>query len=209
MARRQNPYQGDPRTRQAQALGYPARSVFKLQEIDRRVGLLRPGLRVLDLGAAPGSWTLYAGERIGPGGRVVAIDLKPITVRLPGHVTALVGDAFALDDAQLVAQGPFDVVLSDMAPSTSGAKESDQALSAELFLRAVAVAEAVGKVGSAFVGKLFMGPDFAVSRGAVAARYREVRVIRPEGTRQRSSELFVVGLGRRVSRNLADPGASG
>jgi len=209
VARRNNPYQGDPRTRQARALGYPARSVFKLQEIDRRVGLLRPGLRVLDLGAAPGSWTLYAGERVGPGGRVVAIDLQPLTVRLPAHVLTLVGDALALEAAQLVPPGPFDVVLSDMAPSTSGAKESDQARSAELFLRAVTVAETVGKAGSSFVGKLFMGPDFTAVRGAVAATYRECRVLRPEGTRQRSSEVFVVGLGRQVPRNFADPGASG
>ncbi len=207
MARRNNPYQGDPRTRQARALGYPARSVFKLQEIDRRVALLRPGLRVLDLGAAPGSWTLYAAERVGPGGRVVAVDLQPITVQLPGHVTPLVGDALALEDAVFAAQGPFDVVLSDMAPSTSGAKERDQARSAELFLRALAVADLVGKVGSAFVGKLFMGPDFAAARGAVAARHRECRVIRPEGTRQRSTEVFLVGLGRGGHRNLAGPEA--
>jgi len=181
--------------------------VFKLQEIDRRVALLRPGLRVLDLGAAPGSWTLYAAERVGPGGRVVAVDLQPITVQLPGHVNPLVGDALALEDGVFAAQGPFDVVLSDMAPSTSGAKERDQARSAELFLRALAVADLVGKVGSAFVGKLFMGPDFAAARGAVAARHRECRVIRPEGTRQRSTEVFLVGLGRGGHRNLAGPEA--
>lgn len=198
MATRRNPYAGDPRTRAARAQGYPARSVFKLEEIDRRVRLLRAGQRVLDLGAMPGSWTLYACERVGRAGRVVAVDLKPLAVPLPPQAMALVGDALALEDTVFAAHGPYDVVLSDMAPNTSGAKELDQARSHELFLRAVAVAAAVGRPTSAFVGKLFMGPDFAAARGAVAGAYEICRVIRPEGTRQRSSEVFVVGLGRRL-----------
>ncbi|MBN2195834.1 MAG: RlmE family RNA methyltransferase [Polyangiaceae bacterium] len=195
MTSRRNLYQGDARTRQARAQGYPARSVFKLEEIDRRVRLFKSGQRVLDLGAMPGSWTLYACERVGPGGVVVAVDLKPITVSLPPQAIALVGDALALEDSVFAAHGPFDVVLSDMAPSTSGARERDQARSVELFLRAVAVAGAVGRPGSSFVGKLFMGPDFTAARRTVAASCRDCRVVRPEGTRQRSSEVFVIGLG--------------
>ena len=80
----------------ARERGYPARSVFKLEEIDRRLRLLRPGARVLDLGAAPGSWALYAAQQIGSQGRLLAVDLQPLGVDLPAHAQAVVGDALAL-----------------------------------------------------------------------------------------------------------------
>ena len=197
-----NPYVGDSRTRDAQARGYPARSVFKLEEIDRRLRMFKPGQRVLDLGAAPGSWSLYASQRVGPRGCVVAVDLQPITMALGPNVRGVQGDALALDDAVYAAEAPFQVVLSDMAPKTSGAKERDQALSVELFGRAVEVATCFGSQGSWLVAKLFMGPDFAVARQMVARRYEEVRVIRPAGTRKPSSEIFIVG------RAMRAPGSS-
>jgi 23S rRNA (uridine2552-2'-O)-methyltransferase len=177
-------------------MGYPARSVFKLEEIDQRVRLLRPGQRVLDLGAAPGSWSLFASQRVGPSGRVVAIDLQEIRQNLGANVIVMRGDALEPLNPLILEHAPYDVVVSDMAPSTSGSKISDQARSHELFLRAADVADAVGKAGSSFVAKLFMGPDFQIARAAVASRYRECKVIRPEGTRRQSSEVFVVGLGK-------------
>jgi 23S rRNA (uridine2552-2'-O)-methyltransferase len=195
-----NPYKRpDAFTKAAKALGYPARSVFKLEEIDRRVRLLRPGQRVLDLGAAPGSWSLYATQRIGPSGKLLAVDLTPITVPLgPGaHVSC--GDALSLANEELGLFAPYDVVLSDMAPSTTGSKLADQARSFELFMRALAIAEALGArtARAAFVGKLFMGEDFTQARDALRALFAEVRVIRPEGTRSSSFEVFLVGLGRK------------
>lgn len=194
---RGNPYVGDARTRTARAAGYPARSVYKLEEIDRRVRLLAPGQRVLDLGAAPGSWSLYASERVGPRGRVLAVDLAEILQAFGDNVEVLRGDALSLESAALARHAPYDVVLSDMAPPTSGSKVRDQARSLELFLRALEVAEALGRPGSSFVGKLFMGPDFDTARQALAARHRAVKVLRPEGTRAQSSELFLVGQGKR------------
>ncbi len=200
MRRRKSPYSApDARTRSAQAAGYPARSVFKLEEIDRRVRLLRSGQRVLDLGAAPGSWSLYAAERVGPNGRVVAIDLQPISQRFAANVTVLCGDALTLEAGLLEEHAPYDVVLSDMAPSTSGSKVADQARSHELFMRALHIAQAVGRPRSAFVGKLFMGPDFAVAQRAVADQYGRSIVIRPRGTRQNSSEVFLVGQQSRIA----------
>ncbi|MCC6214876.1 MAG: RlmE family RNA methyltransferase [Polyangiaceae bacterium] len=196
MARR-NPYaRPDARTRAAKERGFPARSVFKLEEIDSRVGLLRPGLRVLDLGAAPGSWTLYASRRVGVGGRVVAVDLQELAELGAPNVIAIQGDALTLDLAAVAEHAPYDVVLSDMAPNTSGNKARDQARSEELFLRALAVAAAVGRPGSAFVGKLFMSAAFEHARAEVRQRYAAVRTIRPEGTRSVSSEVFLVGQGR-------------
>jgi 23S rRNA (uridine2552-2'-O)-methyltransferase len=199
VSRRGNPYaRPDARTRSAKAAGYPARSVFKLQEIDKRVRLLRPGQRVLDLGAAPGSWTLYASERVGPSGRVLAVDLSEIRQSFGANVEVLTGDALSLESGKLARFAPYDVVLSDMAPSTSGSKIADQARSFELFMRALAMADALGQSGSSFVGKLFMSEDFRAARAALAERYAKVQVIRPEGTRQQSSEIFLAGIGKKA-----------
>jgi 23S rRNA (uridine2552-2'-O)-methyltransferase len=193
-----NPYRGaDARTRQAKAQGYPARSVFKLEEIDRRVRLLAPGQRVLDLGAAPGSWSLYAANRVGPSGQVLAIDRTPILQAFPPNVRVVTGDALTLETQELAELAPYDVVLSDMAPNTSGSKSSDQARSFELFMRALAVASELAKPGGHFVGKLFMSGDFQAARAGVTSAYERCQVIKPEGTRSRSSEVFLVGIKRR------------
>jgi 23S rRNA (uridine2552-2'-O)-methyltransferase len=193
---RKNPYAGaDSKTRAAKAAGYPARSVFKLEEIDRRVKLLSPGQRVLDLGAAPGSWSLYASQRVGERGRVLAVDLQEIRQTFGPNVEVIQGDALDLESSLLVREQPYDVVLSDMAPNTSGNKVRDQAYSFELFMRAVMVASELGRPGSHFVGKLFMSGDFQAAREAVRQRYERVQVIRPEGTRSESSEVFVVAMG--------------
>ena len=203
---RKNPYAGaDARTKAAKAQGFPARSVFKLEEIDRRLRLFKPGQRVLDLGAAPGSWSLYASARIGPSGKVLAVDLDEIRQAFPDNVEVLQGDALDLSHEALSQFAPYDVVLSDMAPRTSGSKISDQARSAELYLRALAVATALGRPGSAFVGKIFMSEDFAPARARTGAAYRRVQVIRPEGTRSHSSEVFIVGEGLLPTSSAQSP----
>lgn len=175
---------------------------------------------MLDLGAAPGSWSLYAAERVGPGGGVVAVDLQEIKQAFPAHVAVIRCDAFAITEAgatpaeatgpaaagaadDLARSAPYDVVLSDMAPSTSGSKLSDQARSFDLFMKALEVAAAFGKPGSSFVGKIFMSDDFPKAKSAVAAKYAKTKIIRPEGTRSGSSEIFVVGMGLRNGRGWA------
>ncbi len=177
---KKNPYKGPDRfTVAAKQQGYPARSVFKLEEIDRRIQLLKGGMRVLDLGATPGSWMLYAAQKIGRGGKLLAVDLNPIEVPIPENVQFFVGDALALDNEALAAFAPYDVVLSDMAPNTTGNRLGDQTRSFELFMRALAVAEKLGKPGGAFVGKIFMGEDFAHAKKAVKRIYDEERALRP------------------------------
>ena len=185
----------DARTKAAKAQGFPARSVFKLEEIDRRVKLLRGGQKVLDLGAAPGSWSLYASQKVGPGGRVLAVDLQEIRQAFPPNVRVAQGDALTIETAALSEFAPYDIVLSDMAPNTSGSKIRDQAGSLELCLRALDVAFALGKPGSHFVAKIFMSGDFQIARKLAGERYEKCQVIRPEGTRQQSTEVFIVGLG--------------
>jgi 23S rRNA (uridine2552-2'-O)-methyltransferase len=198
MTRKANPYKSaDHFTKKAKAEGYPARSIFKLEEIDRRTQLLRGGMKVLDLGASPGSWMLYAAKRIGPGGRVFGIDLKPLETGLPPNATFLQGDAFAVDDAQLGAHAPYDVVLSDMAPNTTGNRSADQARSFDLFMRALEVGGRLLVPGGGFVGKIFMGEDLPKARAEVKRLFEGERLIRPEGTRSVSYEIFVVASGRR------------
>jgi 23S rRNA (uridine2552-2'-O)-methyltransferase len=196
--RARNPYKkADSFTLAAKAQGYPARSVFKLEEIDRRTRLLRAGQRVLDLGAAPGSWSKYAAERVGPRGRVLAVDLTEIFAVMPPQVERIQGDVFALPVEELGRAGPYDVVLSDMAPATTGTRFADQARSFDLFMRALDVAEGVIAPGGSFVGKLFMSDDFGRARERLRALFAEVRVLRPDATRRQSYEVFLVGLQRK------------
>ena len=196
---KKNPYKGaDHFTRAAKQQGYPARSVFKLEEIDRRMRILKPGMHVLDLGAAPGSWSLFVGQKIGRPGKLLAIDLTPIVVPLSGNTTFVQGDALSLENEQLSTFAPYDVVLSDMAPNTTGNRLGDQTRSFELFMRALAVAEKLLKPGGAFVGKIFMGEDFPLAKKGVKRVFEEERAIKPEGTRSTSYELFLIGTKKRA-----------
>ena len=199
MRPKKNPYaKPDRYTRAAKEAGYPARSVFKLEEIDRRTRLLRPGMHVLDLGAAPGSWAMYVAQKVGRGGKILAVDLEPLTTALPAGTVFVQGDALSLANEELARFAPYDVVLSDMAPRTTGTRVTDQTRSFELFMRALAVAASLGKPGGAFVGKIFMSDDLALARVELRTHYATERLIRPEGTRAGSIELFVIGLEKRA-----------
>jgi 23S rRNA (uridine2552-2'-O)-methyltransferase len=198
-----NPYKGgDVFTREARRQGFPARSVFKLEEIDRRVRLLKPGQRVLDLGAAPGSWSLYVTQKIGGNGHLLAIDLEPLNVALPANATAIVGDALSITNETIAEHGPYDVVVSDMAPRTTGNRLGDQTRSFELFMRALDVAERFLKPGGAFVGKIFMGEDLPKAKARTRALFTEEMGMRPEGTRTTSFEMFIVGLGKKPGSSI-------
>jgi 23S rRNA (uridine2552-2'-O)-methyltransferase len=176
--------------------GFPARSVYKLQEIDKRLRLFKRGQRVLDLGAAPGSWSLYAADRVGPSGRVVGIDLSAITIALPAQVRFVQMDINAVDAVALSAlgePGAFDVVMSDMAPHTSGQRHRDQYLSFELYMRALGLAEALLALGGQFVGKIFQGPELEQARAETARVLGKARILKPEASRSESFEIFLAG----------------
>jgi 23S rRNA (uridine2552-2'-O)-methyltransferase len=173
--------------------GYPARSVYKLQEIDKRLHLFKHGQRVLDLGAAPGSWSLYVADRVGPSGHVLGIDLQEITVAAPPQVRFTQLDIFALSAAQLEELGAFDVVLSDMAPHTSGQRHRDQFLSFELYMRALEIAAAVLAPRGQFVGKIFQGPELQEARSATTRLLGKARLLKPEASRSESYEIFMAG----------------
>lgn len=169
--------------------------MYKLEEIDRRTRLLRKGQRVLDLGASPGSWTVFAADRVGPTGHVIGIDVNEPEVNLPAHAQIRVMDAFEAPTDAL--GGPFDVVLSDMAPKTSGQRHADQYRSFELYMRALGIANDLLVPGGTFVGKIFQGAEFDEAREATRATFDAVRVIRPKATRDESYEVFLVGLQKR------------
>jgi 23S rRNA (uridine2552-2'-O)-methyltransferase len=199
--------------RKAKDEGFAARSVYKLREIDERVQLLRRGQRVLDLGASPGSWSQYASERVGDEGRVVGVDLAELRVTKPKNTVFLQHDVYALTPELLSEAGApaeFDVVLSDMAPKTSGIKFRDQVMSFELFERALEVTRTFGRPETAsFVCKIFMGPEFNQAIDLAKEHLKKTRVVRPSGVRSNSKEVFVVGQGLRAGGYGAEPSGVG
>lgn len=181
--------------RQAKREGFLARAVYKLSEIDEKLKLFSPGDRVLDLGCAPGSWLQYARQEVGPEGILVGLDRGPLQHAPPG-ARIVVGDVMAIEPAVLRGDlTAFDVVLSDMAPDTSGIRSLDQARSEALFERALELALALLAPGGHFVGKLFQGPDFKKLIEAVRARFETAKTVKPAGSRQISIEQYVVGKG--------------
>jgi 23S rRNA (uridine2552-2'-O)-methyltransferase len=187
----------DHYTRKARAEGYAARSVYKLQEIQVRHRILRPGDRVLDLGCAPGSWLKFAAQAVGPRGSVVGIDLKPVTIALPGHVQTLVADLQDADAAFWAHLGSaFDVVLSDMAPATTGNRYTDAARSLDLAVRALETARTRLKAGGRFVCKIFQGQETGAFGEAVRRHFEETRLFKPRSSRKASKEIFVIAMGK-------------
>jgi 23S rRNA (uridine2552-2'-O)-methyltransferase len=181
--------------KKAREQGFAARSIFKLEDIDRRFRLLRAGERVLDLGCRPGSWMQYAVTVVGAHGKVIGLDRQALPAPVPG-ADVLIGDVYTITDADLLAGlAAYDVVLSDMAPDTTGIRSADQARSAALVEEALGRAERLLAPGGAFVAKIFQGPDVAVIRKRMAVRFSEVHLVKPEASRSSSTELYLVGKG--------------
>ena len=183
----------DPYVKQARSRGYRARAAFKLVELDERDRFLRAGQKVVDLGAAPGSWAQVAAERTGPQGRVVALDILPMDA-LDG-VEFIQGDfRDAEEQAQLEALvgEKVDLVLSDMAPNISGIAASDQARSMDLAELALEFACEWLEPGGVFVVKLFQGEGFDEFVRTARARFDRVRVRKPAASRKQSREVYLV-----------------
>jgi 23S rRNA (uridine2552-2'-O)-methyltransferase len=195
----------DPYVAEARRLGYRSRSAFKLIELDDRFRLLRPGRRVVDLGCAPGGWTQVAVERVGAeGGRgaVVGVD-KAEVASIPG-ARILCADIYdpALTAALLEAElgGRADVVLSDMAPSTTGHAATDHLRIVALAEAAFAIAAAILKLGGAFVAKVFQGGAEGALLVQLKRDFAELRHAKPRASRTESAETYVVATGFRGRR---------
>lgn len=199
MAKR--PYQPkDYFFRKAKEEGLRARSAFKIDEIAKRFSIFKKGQTVVDLGAAPGGFLQIILNEVGPTGHVVGVDLAAIKPLGRPNVKTAVMDVLADDFAvQLEAlhPGPVDVVVSDLAPKTTGVKDVDEARSLRLAGIALDVGRARGRVGGHFIAKLFMGGDFEQFRSDIRALYTDVKIVRPEATRGASMEIYLVGLKKR------------
>ncbi|HMV67264.1 MAG TPA: RlmE family RNA methyltransferase [Myxococcota bacterium] len=192
-----NPYRKPDRfTRAAKEQGFPARSVFKLSEVQRRHPLLRQGQRVVDLGCFPGSWSQYALQVIGPSGRLVGVDLQ--APELAGGVF-LARSVYEVSAEELIEAlgGPADVVLSDMAPNTTGVAFTDHVRQMELARCAVERADAVLAPGGSLFLKVFDGEEVPAFQLDLRRRYAKLDRFRPEAVRRNSREFFLLASGRR------------
>ena len=177
---------------------YPARSVFKLKEAQKKFRLIKKGDRVLDLGCSPGSWLLYAAELTGKRGRVLGIDLKTIRIKIPPQAETLTADILTIDRAWIDKQelgNRFNVVLSDMAPATTGNKALDATRSFQLCQAALSIVEMVLKPGGSFICKIFQGQEFKEFSDTVRSRFKRHKIFKPRSSRKESKEIYVVGLG--------------
>jgi 23S rRNA (uridine2552-2'-O)-methyltransferase len=193
--------------RKARQEGYAARSVFKLGEVDEAEGLFRPGMRVLDLGASPGSWMQYASERVGSRGVVVGVDLKPLSRPARANERFILADVNALGPESLREHASeFELVLSDMMPSTIGHKESDHYRSVVLAEAALALCDLLLRPGGNFLVKVFQGPDFNAYRDQLRHRFAKVKIKKPESSRKTSREIYLLGLGKKAGNDERNGG---
>ena len=186
----------DPYVRAAKAKGYRSRAAFKLIELDDKFHFLKPGARVLDLGAAPGGWVQVAQARIGAAGKVVGADILEMEP-IPG-AELLVADLLDPETpARLKAAlgGRADVVLSDMAAATTGHRATDHLRTVALIEAALDVAEDVLRPGGAFVGKVFQGGTAGELLTRIKQRFAIVKHVKPPASRQESVELYLVATG--------------
>lgn len=164
--------------------GYRARSVYKLKEIDEKLDLFHPKMRVLDLGAYPGSWTQYTAPRVK---EVIAVDLKELDPLNKGNVTIIVGDALEQE-----FEGQFDVILSDMAPSTSGIKYRDQKKIIDLNRGVLNLAKKYLHPNGLVISKIFQGFGFDNFIQELKKMTSEVKVMKVKATRAGSTERYLI-----------------
>lgn len=191
----------DEFVKRAQQEGYRSRAVYKLKEIQEKDKIIRPGMRIVELGAAPGGWTQYAAECIKGQGRIIALDLLAIEP-LP-DVEIIQGDfteQTVLDElSALLGENYFiDLVLSDMAPNTSGIRSADQAKSMYLTELAVDFARQYLKPGGHLLGKIFHGQGFDTLLKELRKDYRQVVIRKPKASRARSIETYVLAKGYKL-----------
>lgn len=176
--------------------GLLARSAFKLEAINEKFGILQSGQKVLDLGAAPGSWLQVASEIVGSGGQVVGVDLSPIKFQAPNLIT------FAMDilgkaiSKTLEPYTPFDVIISDLAPRTTGIKDRDQALSLELDQQVINLSQNLLRPGGDVIIKIFQSPDTKRFVREIGKMFKTVHTYKPPASRDRSFETYIIALNR-------------
>lgn len=187
----------DPYVKQAQKEGWRSRAVYKLQEIDVRDRLLRPGMTVVDLGAAPGGWSQYVKQRVGPSGRVLALDILPMEP--VAGVECLQGDFTEQPVLDLliarIGGRPVDLVIADLAPNISGIASADQARAMHLAELALEFADKTLRPGGDFLVKTFQGAGFQEFHRALQQRFAKLVARKPKASRAESREVYLLGKG--------------
>lgn len=180
----------------AKAEGFLARSAYKLIEIDEKFHILDGARRVIDLGCAPGSWLQVVSQRTGPGAQILGIDLKRVEHSMPPGVTTLVADVTRIDPRELPIEPPFDVVLSDMAPNTSGS--GDDLVSASLCRDVLAVTPVLLRPGGSLVMKILEGGETPGVVHETRALFMNAKLFKPRSSREVSRETFIVAKGMKA-----------
>ena len=184
-------------TKKAHSEGYPARSVYKLEEINSTHRIIKPGDTVLDVGAAPGSWTLFTHRELIKGrGKIVSCDLNPLSLDpVPPTVIEFTGDAFSKEiRAKLVEEGPYDVIISDAAPMTTGNRIVDTSRSEYLAEQVVMLAEEQLKTHGNLVIKIFQGGGEQEILKRMRTIFKKAKAFKPKASRDDSFEIFLIGL---------------
>ena len=180
--------------------GYVARSAYKLEEIDQRHQLLKRGQKVLDLGCAPGSWLQYTSRQIGESGRLLGIDLQAVAISLPPQVEVLQADIYKLNRSGAWWENPFDVILSDMAPKTTGVRSADADRSYALNQYALWLAEQHLSKGGCLLVKAFQGAPLQQLQQEFRQMFTEVKICKPKSSRSESVEVFLLGKKKQESQ---------
>lgn len=179
--------------------GYPARSVYKLQEIDQKFGMIKKNFKVLDLGAAPGSWTTFLLRQMEGSGKVVSCDLNPLSKDVKGENLVFVQGDLQQKEIfdQIKAEGPFDLVVCDAAPLTTGNRVVDTARSSGLVKMAIWYAQTMLKQGGNFAVKIFQNGDQQVLLKKMREVFTTAKGFKPQACRSESFETYLIGLGKK------------
>jgi len=198
MAKRDKP---DFYSLKAQKEGYPARSVYKLEEIQQKINIIKPGNHVLDIGASPGSWSLYVLKVLKGQGKLTAIDLKPLNLKKnpPSNYDFFQGDVFdEANQEKLRAKGPYHVIVSDAAPSTTGNRTIDCGRSYSLNEQILTVGDRLLEPGGNLVIKVFQGGDERELLQRMQQAFEKVKILKPKAVRKISFETYYIGLNKKA-----------
>ena len=186
--------------RKAKEEGYLSRAAYKLIQINQRFKLIKPGMRILELGASPGGWTQVLSELVGESGEIVAVDIRRLKFSAD-NVRFIRSDIRKLDTKAL---GKFDLVVSDLAPNTSGHYSLDQAKQLRLVLEAYKIAKEVLKPGGAFISKVFYGEDVEDVVKEMRKEFKFARLYKPKASRSESAETYIIAVGYKRVENKSD-----
>ena len=179
--------------------GYVARSIYKIMEIDKKNRIIRPGNKVLDLGCSPGSWLQYASKKVGDSGQIIGVDLQPVKISLPSHVIVRQADIFELTEKELAIKGgQVDVILSDMAPKSSGIRTTDANRSYELNKEVLEIAKNVLCPEGSILLKAFQGILLEKLCFDFRKVFAKVKLCKPKSSRAESLEIFILGKGKKT-----------